>query len=121
MDTRVRRLITMSAIALVCLVLVTAPVPAASRDPLKAASIALGAHRVTAIHLEGFGATYAPSPAGMPRRVPLASYTADVDVEHPRGDEIWTTPQGFLRAARAAQPTLREGPLGTEVSFTADG
>ena len=47
----------MSAVALTCLVLVTAPVPAAPRNPLKAASIALGAHLVLAVHLEGFGAT----------------------------------------------------------------
>jgi hypothetical protein len=113
MDQRIRRWITMGAVALVCLVLVTAPVPAAPRDPLRAAFIALGAHRVTAMHLEGFGATYTPDGA----RVPLESYRADIDVTR----DAMRTPQGFLKAARAAKATLREVPLGTEVSFTSNG
>ena len=118
MDLRVRRLITMGAVALVCLVLVTAPVPAASRDPLRAASIALGAHRVSSLHLQGFGATYADHGP----RVPLASYRADLDLstETPR-EQIAATPQGFLRAARAANATVREVPHGAEVSFMAGG
>ena len=102
----------MGAVALVCLVLVTAPVPAAQRDPLRAASIALSAHLVTAVHLEGFGATYAAE-----ARVPLRSYRADVDLV---GDAT-ATPQGFLRAARTAKATVREVPLGAEVSFTVNG
>ena len=102
----------MGAVALVCLVLVTAPVPAAQRDPLRAASIALGAHLVTAVHLEGFGATYAGD-----QRVPLPSYRADID---PAQDAL-TTPQGFLQAARAAQATVRDVPYGAEVSFTVNG
>ena len=112
MDQRVRRLITMGAVALVCLVMVTAPVPAAPRDALRAASSALSAHLVTAVHLEGFGATYAAR-----ARVPLPSYRADID---PAQDAM-TTPQGFLRAARAAQATVREVPRGAEVSFTVNG
>ncbi|HEV8397228.1 MAG TPA: hypothetical protein VGQ37_23255 [Vicinamibacterales bacterium] len=118
MDQRIRRLITMGAVALVCLVLITAPVPAAQRDPLKAASLALSAHLVHSIHLEGFGASYiAHGP-----RVPLTSYTADIDLAQATVDDrIWTTPQGFLTAARSATPTVREGPLGTEVSFTIGG
>jgi hypothetical protein len=112
MDQRIRRLIMMGAVALVCLVLVTAPVPAAPRDPLRAASIALGAHLVTAVHLEGFGATYAAN-----ARVPLPSYRAHID---PAQDAM-TTPQGFLKAARAAQATVREVPQGAEVSFTVNG
>lgn len=118
MDRRIRRLITVSAVALTCLVLLTAPVPAASRDPLSAASIALGALRVTHLHLEGFGATYAPDGP----RVPLASYRADVDfAAGPTLESISTTPQGFLKAARAAQATVRAVPLGIEVSFAVDG
>jgi hypothetical protein len=116
MDQRLRRLISMGAVALVCLILVTAPVPAAQHDPLRAAAIALDAHRVTAVHLEGFGATYAP---GGPR-VPLPSYTANIDLAG-TGDAIWTSPQGFLNAARAAEAAVRDVPLGTEVSFTAGG
>ena len=112
MDRRIRRLIMMGAVALVCLVLVTAPVPAAQRDPLRAASIALGAHLVTSVHLEGFGATYAAH-----ARVPLPSYRADIDVS---GD-VMTTPQGFLKAARAARATVREVPQGAEVSFSVNG
>lgn len=118
MDQRLRRLLTLGAVALVCLVLVTAPVPAAQRDPLRAASIALGAHRVSTLHLEGFGATYA---AHGPR-VPLASYVADIDFTTNTPDEqIWMTPQGFLRAARAANATVRPVRQGSEVSFTANG
>src|SRR5215212_7631106 len=118
MDQRIRRLITMSALALICLVLVTAPVPAAQHDPLRAASIALDAHRVTRLQLRGFGATYAPHGP----RVPLASYTADFDLtQHATREPIWSTPQGFLAAARATQATLREVPQGVEVSFSAGG
>ena len=102
----------MGAVALVCLVLVTAPVPAAQRDPLRAASTALSAHLVTAVHLEGFGATYVAN-----ARVPLPSYRADIDL----AQDAMTTPQGFLKAARAAQATVREVPQGAEVSFTVDG
>ena len=112
MEQRIRRLITMGAVALVCLVLVTAPVPAAQRDPLRAASIALGAHLVTTVHLEGFGATYAAN-----ARVPLPSYRADIDLTR----DATTTPQGFLKAARAAQASVREVPQGAEVSFTVNG
>jgi hypothetical protein len=107
-------MLTMSAVALICLVLVTVPVPAAQRDPLKAASIALDAHLVTAVHLEGFGATYGEDG----RRVPLESYRADLDVAR---DDAMSTPQGFLKAARAAKASTREVPQGTEVSFTAGG
>ena len=118
MDQRVRRLITMGAVALVCLILVTAPVPAAPRDPLRAASIALGVHRLTALHLEGFGATYTDQRS----RVPLASYQADIELTHEATrEQISSTPQGFLKAARAANATVREVPHGTEVSFTAGG
>ena len=118
MDQRIRRLITMGAVALVCLVLVTAPVPAAQRDPLTAASVALSAHLVTTLHLEGFGATYAENGP----RVPLRSYRADVDfTQHTTSEPIWTTPQGFLKAARTADATVREVPQGTEVSFTTGG
>lgn len=102
----------MGAVALVGLVLVTAPVPAAQRDPLRAASIALSAHLVTAVHLEGFGATYAAN-----ARVPLPSYQAHVDLTR----DAMTTPQGFLKAARAARATVREVPHGAEVSFTVNG
>lgn len=118
MDQRIRRLISMGAVALVCLILVTAPVPAAQHDPLRAAAIALDAHRVTALHIVGFGATYTP---GGPR-VPLRSYTADVDLARGGSDDsVWTTPQGFLNAARRAKARVREVALGTEVSFTSGG
>jgi len=118
MDQRIRRLITMGAVALVCLVLITAPVPAAQRDPLRAASIALSAHLVRSIHLEGFGASYTPHGP----RVPLTSYAADIDFALATVDDrIWTTPQGFLEAARSATAAVREVPLGTEVSFTIGG
>ena len=43
MDQRIRRLITMGAVALVCLLLVSVPVPAQQPDPLQAAFSALGA------------------------------------------------------------------------------
>jgi hypothetical protein len=112
MDQRIRRLIMMAAVALVCLVLVTAPVPAAPRDPLKAASMALSAHLVTTVHLEGFGATYAAH-----ARVPLPSYRADIDLTQ----DAMSTPQGFLKAARAAQATVRDVPQGAELSFTVNG
>jgi len=118
MDQRLRRLITMGALALVCLVLITAPVPAAQSDPLRAASIALDAHLVTALQLRGFGATYVPHGP----RVPLASYAANFDLTQTASREhISATPQGFLAAARAAHAALREVPQGTEVSFSAGG
>ena len=106
MDQRIRRLITMGALALVCLVLLTAPVPAQQRDPLRAAFNALSAHKVGTLRFQGFGATYA---AG--RRVPMHSYQGDLTL----------TPQGFLKAARANGATVRAMPNGSEVSFTADG
>jgi hypothetical protein len=106
MDQRMRRLITMSAVALICLVLVTAPVPAQQHDPLQAAVHALSAHKVSTLYFKGFGATFS---AG--RRVPLTSYTGDITL----------TPQGFLKAARPAKATVRAVPIGSEVSFTADG
>ena len=106
MDQRIRRLITMSAVALVCLVLVTAPVPAQQRDPLQAAFNALSAHEVGTLRFQGFGATYS---AG--RRVPLHAYDGDLHL----------TPQGFLKAARANRATVRAVPQGSEVSFTAGG
>ena len=106
MEQRFRRLITMGAVALVGLMLVAVPVPAQQPDPLRAAMNALGVHAIETLRFEGFGATYAEG-----RRVPLPSYAAGIDV----------TPQGFLKAARAATATVREVPLGTEVSFTADG
>ena len=107
----------MGALALVCLVLITAPVPAAQRDPLQAAFVALGAHRVSTLHLEGFGATYAP---GGPR-VALPSYRADVALTAAGPQDIAMTPQGFLKAARANTATVRAVPMGAEVSFTAGG
>src|ERR1051325_4978463 len=101
MDQRIRRLISMGAVALVCLVLVTAPVPAAQRDPVQSASIALRAHRVSSLHLEGFGATYAPHGP----RVPLGSYQADVDFSRDTTlEQIAAIPQAFLNAARGANP-----------------
>ena len=106
MDQRIRRLMTMIAVALVCLVLVTAPVPAQQRDPLQAAFNALSAHKVGTLRFQGFGATYS---AG--RRVPLNSYDGDINL----------TPQGFLTAARANRAAVRAVPHGSEVSFTADG
>src|SRR6185503_12390037 len=115
---RMRRLITMGAVALVGLVLVTAPVPAAPRDPLRAAAIALGAHRVRSVHLEGFGASY----AARGPRVPLTSYQTDIDFARDTvGERIRTTPQGFLQAARDAKAAVREVPHGAEVTFTAGG
>jgi hypothetical protein len=106
MDQRIRRLITMGAVALICLVLVTAPVPAQQHDPLQAAANALSAHKVSSLRVRGFGATFS---AG--RRVPMISYESDISL----------TPQGFLKAARAANATVRDVPMGTEVSFTAGG
>ena len=96
----------MSAVALVCLVLVTAPVPAQQRDPLQAAFNALGAHEVSTLHFEGFGATYS---AG--RACRCSRTNGDINL----------TPQGFLKAARANKATVRAVPQGTEVSFTAGG
>ena len=87
--------------------------PAAQPDPLKTASIALSAHLVLSVHLEGFGATYAENGP----RVPLTSYRADIDVTR----DAMTTPQGFLQAARAANATVRAVPQGTVVSFTTGG
>jgi hypothetical protein len=111
-------LLTLGAVALVCLVLITAPAPAQERDPVRAASIALSAHLVNTLHLEGFGATYAPRGP----RVPLMSYQADIDFAKDRTPEqIGATPQGFLKAARAAKATVREVPQGTEVSFIVGG
>lgn len=106
MDQRLRRLLTMSAVGLVCLVLITTPVPAQEPDPLRAAFNALGARTVKTLRFEGFGATYADG-----RRVPLTSYAGGLDL----------TPQGFLQAARANQAVVRAVPLGTEVSFDSGG
>jgi hypothetical protein len=113
MDQRIRRLISMSAVALICLLLVTARVPAQQRDPLQAAWRAMRAGTVNRLHLTGFGATY-----GVDRvRVPLPAYAADIDLAR----DVASTPQGFLKAARANDATTRLVPLGTEVAFTAGG
>lgn len=96
----------MSAVGLICLLLVTAPVPAQQHDPLQATVNALSVHKVNTLRFKGFGATFS---AG--RRVPLHSYEGDIDL----------TPQGFLKAARAAKATVRDVPMGSEVSFTAAG
>jgi len=73
----------MSAVALACLVLVTARVPAQQRDPLLAAYNTLGASVMNTLHIEGFGATYsvgqAPAPRDMWPRVTLKAYEADVN------------------------------------------
>jgi hypothetical protein len=106
MDQRIRRLMAMSAVALICLLLITTPVPAQPRDPMQAAFNALGARRVGTLRFEGFGATFSDG-----RRVPLTAYEGDISL----------TPQGFLKAARASRATLRAVPQGTEVSFTARG
>jgi hypothetical protein len=106
MDKRTRRLLTMSAVALVCLVLLTTPVPAQQPDPLRAAFNALGVRTAATLRFEGFGATYVGG-----RRVPVASYQGDLAL----------SPQGFLKAARENTTTVRPVPLGTEVSFTSGG
>jgi hypothetical protein len=106
MDQRLRRLIVMGVLAAVCLLLISVPVPAQQPDPLQASIRALGAPQVHALEFHGFGATYA---AG--QRVPLASYTGD----------ITASPQGFVKAARAARASVRAVPQGAEVSFTKDG
>jgi hypothetical protein len=183
----------MSAVALVCLVLVTTRVPAQQRDPLQAAAAALSVATVTTVHLEGFGATYAvgqsqsqrPSPRELWPRVTLKKYEADIDYAAPamrvvlvremgavppkggglpfvgeqrvmqfvsgayawdqavpvpppppatpprpvaqlaavadRTQQIWSTPHGFLKAARLNQATTRAVPQGTEVAFTLGG
>jgi hypothetical protein len=114
MDQRLRRLIAMGAVALVCLLLITSPVPAQQRDPLQAAFTALRAGHVHMVHLTGFGATYDDVSRS---RVPLASYEADVDVAR----DAATTPQGFLKAAHDNHAGTRAVPLGIEVTFTAGG
>jgi len=43
--------------------------------------------------------------------VPLPSYTGD----------LTSSPQGFVKAARAANASVRAVPQGAEVSFTSDG
>jgi hypothetical protein len=113
MDQRLRRLITLGAVALVCLLLITAPVPAQQRDPVQMAFSALRANRVHTLHLTGFGATYDVGQS----RVPLTSYDVVIDVAR----DAASTPQGFLKAARANQARTRPVPLGTEVSFTTGG
>jgi hypothetical protein len=83
MQFRLRRLVSMTAVAVVSLVLLTTPVPAAPRDPLFAAFTALGAGAVHRISVTGFGATYAAGPAAafpaLPPRVTLKRYEADID------------------------------------------
>jgi hypothetical protein len=96
----------MGAVAAVCLLLVSVPVPAQQPDPLSAAFRALGVRGMQTLRFEGFGATYAGE-----RRVPLARYAGD----------FASSPQGFLRAARDANATVRAVPRGAEVSFSVDG
>jgi len=178
----------MSAVAVVCLVLVTARVPAQQRDPLQAAAAALSVTTVATVHLEGFGATYSvgqtPSPREIWPRVTLKKYEADIDYATPamrvslvreidavqprggglplvgeqrvtqfvngaqawdqavpaptpapppplpqaqlaafaeRTQQIWSTPHGFLKAARLNKAATRAVPQGTEVAFTLEG
>ena len=119
MDLRIRRLITMGAVALVCLVLVTAPAPAQQRDPLRAASIALSAHLVTSLHLEGFGATYLPAGAARPARVVRGRCRLHSCRVHPR--RSGPRRRDFSRRRGRQRPLSVSVPQGSEVSFTSGG
>src|SRR5437868_13093757 len=83
MDQRLRRLIAMGVVATVCLLLVTARVPAQQHDALQDAYSALGARTVTTLQLRGFGAMYGvvggSAPRAMAARVALTSYEAEID------------------------------------------
>lgn len=134
---RVTRLVAVSAVAACWLVVLTAQLPAQQApDPVRAATRALGVSQVRSLRFTGFGATYAPGPglSAMERwvRVPLPDYVADVDYAapamrvQPAGvadplQQVWATPHGFLKAAMANGATTRTVPLGTEVSFSAEG
>jgi hypothetical protein len=133
---RLSRLVAVSTVAAGWLVLLTAQLPAEQApDPVRAAFRALGASQVRSLRFTGFGATYSaqhPSLQERWARVPLKDYVADVDYAAPamrvrptaateRLRQVWATPHGFLKAASANSATTRTVPLGTEVSFSADG
>ncbi len=54
-----------------------------------------------------------------PDAAPVAS--AQPTAVEERAAEIWSTPQGFLRAAQANNAKSKTSPAGTEVSFTVGG
>lgn len=58
-------------------------------------------------------------PGGSPDTPPVPQPQPEAAEE--RTMEIWTTPQGFLRAAAANKATSRPSDGGSEISFTVDG
>ena len=115
MDQRIRRLITMGAVALVCLVLVTAPgAGAAARSAAGRLQSRSALTASVTLHLEGFGATYAETG----RRVPLDLVPSRHRRHARRDDHAAGLPQGGTRANGP-----RSGPCrrAAEVSFTAGG
>ena len=58
----------------------------------------------------------APAPGAAPDAAPVAQAQAAAVEE--RVSEIWTTPQGFLKAAQANNATSKKVKSGVEVSFT---
>jgi hypothetical protein len=132
----VTRLVTVSAVATCWLVVLTAQLPAQAPDPVRAASRALGVSLVRSLRFTGFGATFPAGQSGSLSerwtRIPLKDYVAEVDYAAPamtvqpeavtaRLTHLWATPHGFLKAASANRATTRTVPLGTEVTFSADG
>jgi hypothetical protein len=146
-DMRLRRLTTIASAGAVCLVLLTVSLPAEPMDPLQAASAVMGVRRLTSVRFEAFGAAYAHDRSHMAieaaPRVVLKRYDAafdydamharvrrvrddgDVELERPSLVEIrrqlWSTPHGFLRAARARKAATRRVLLGVEVTFDLEG
>jgi hypothetical protein len=107
---RVTRLTALASVAAGWLVLLSVQLPAQQApDPLRMAIATSGASDLGSLRFVAFGASYAPGAASV--RTPLPHYDGGLD----------TTPQGFLRAAAAHGAVSRPGPLGTEISFGADG
>ena len=134
---RMTRVVAVSAVATCWLLVLTAQLPAQQApDPVRAAFRAVGASQVRSLRFTGFGATYSVGQSSSPQdrwaRVTLKEYVAEMDYATPamrvqpqaaseRLQQIWATPHGFLKAAAANGATTRQVPLGTEVSFSAQG
>ena len=96
----IRRLTTVTAVAAVCLAVLTANTPAQQVDPLQAAIKTMGAGDLRFVRFSGFGASYSvgqsPSPRETSPRVTLKKYEADID---------------YTASAMRVQQTREQGPL----------
>jgi hypothetical protein len=139
---RTTHLVAAAAVAAGWWLLLTAQVPAADGpDPLEQAVRAIGAARLSRLHVSGFGSAQGPAAgavaSGGAREV-VRRFEIDADLSTGRavsewhfpgrtervtqsGGPVWRTPHGFLAAASATESVSRATPRGLDVTFTNEG